>query len=51
MQTKTDMDTHMFNINQIENKLLTLENYVEKYMPLQNLRAVQKVIRKLFTRE
>jgi len=32
----------------IENKVLTLENYVEKYMPLQNLRQVQRVIRKCF---
>lgn len=26
--------------NTIENKVLTIENYVEKYMPLQNLRQM-----------
>lgn len=28
--------------------MLTLENYVEKYMPLQNLRQVYKVVHKCF---
>jgi hypothetical protein len=28
--------------------MLTLENYIEKYMPLQNLRIMFRVIRKCF---
>ena len=35
----------------VENKVLTIENYVEKYMPLQFMRQMFKVIRKCFDQE